>query len=549
MNKHKTQTITIYQKSYQIPVLTNTYFQRLQTQIQESQAIIKQQPSSQTLLNQNFQESEKLVQSYDNLISLLTEHKLIYQQFFTQLTQDLREIVENKFQEAEQQEQKRLALIKDETNPELLNILEIQKEQILGNLWLFGKAFLLMLKKLELIYHGIEEIALKQEQKRKILSEMTHKLKKWQKIYDLQLEINQSTKEANLMVENAVNLEDYLHPFIGSFQGLIEQVYQEDNRMIYAVSEIKDLVRGVMTSQTEILKNNLEENLSIESFDFLIDNHDNPQKQCLLIAVEQCQMQCVDQEWEQFDCSNCEDLTRTIFELHAHIDGQLEAYNFKSYQLSVIPKRSRRVDNRHRISDVHSFLGRTLTNTEDEQAYLNSPLTYRYKASNNPFCEIPQNSTTELDLKSKRNLNYHKLQQLLAQQNWREADKETETLMLQAMSKSEWYHVSIGDLLNFPIADFQTIDQLWFEASNGKFSFSVQKQIWLDCGGKLGEYQEITADKFGDCVGWFKNDSWSYSNLIYSSNAPKGHLPTWRFGGWDLWGVLGVGVRYLFHLV
>ncbi|HYX15858.1 MAG TPA: GUN4 domain-containing protein [Nostoc sp.] len=36
---------------------------------------------------------------------------------------------------------------------------------------------------------------------------------------------------------------------------------------------------------------------------------------------------------------------------------------------------------------------------------------------------------------------------------------------------------------NFPCTDLRTIDRLWVKYSNGHFCFSVQKRIWLECGG------------------------------------------------------------------
>ena len=84
------------------------------------------------------------------------------------------------------------------------------------------------------------------------------------------------------------------------------------------------------------------------------------------------------------------------------------------------------------------------------------------------------------------------------------------------------------------------MDQLWVKYSNGKFGFSVQKQIWLDLGGKLdGEPDSDTFRKLGDRVGrkigWKKNDKWlSYDSYTFSTNALQGHLP--GFGGMEnLW--------------
>jgi hypothetical protein len=83
------------------------------------------------------------------------------------------------------------------------------------------------------------------------------------------------------------------------------------------------------------------------------------------------------------------------------------------------------------------------------------------------------------------------------------------------------------------------MDQLWVKYSKGKFGFSVQKQIWLDLGGKLdGEPDWDTFVKLSDRVGWRKNNEWlSYDNYTFSTNAPQGHLPllprfcgSWRCG-------------------
>jgi hypothetical protein len=74
------------------------------------------------------------------------------------------------------------------------------------------------------------------------------------------------------------------------------------------------------------------------------------------------------------------------------------------------------------------------------------------------------------------------------------------------------------------------MDQLWVKYSNGKFGFSVQKQIWLELGGKLdGEPDWDTLRKLGSRVGWIKNNEWlSYESYTFSTNALPGHLPGGR---------------------
>ena len=46
-------------------------------------------------------------------------------------------------------------------------------------------------------------------------------------------------------------------------------------------------------------------------------------------------------------------------------------------------------------------------------------------------------------------------------------------------------YLYLEDLRQFPCADLRVIDQLWVRYSNGRFGFSVQKQIWVEVGGKL----------------------------------------------------------------
>ncbi|MDJ1169706.1 serine/threonine-protein kinase [Roseofilum sp. BLCC_M154] len=141
------------------------------------------------------------------------------------------------------------------------------------------------------------------------------------------------------------------------------------------------------------------------------------------------------------------------------------------------------------------------------------------------------------DLRSERGVDYTRLQRLLQQQRWKDADEETYRRMLEAVKREKEGWFREADLKNFPRTDLRTIDQLWVKYSKGRFGFSVQKQIWLDLGGKLGAYDYGTFKKLGDRVGWRKNGSWlNYSDYTFTTNALQGHLPADRVGlGGGLW--------------
>ncbi len=114
-------------------------------------------------------------------------------------------------------------------------------------------------------------------------------------------------------------------------------------------------------------------------------------------------------------------------------------------------------------------------------------------------------------------LSYQRLEQYLRTKQWQEADEETNFLMLIIVGKVErvWFselneydyilnHFSADDFRNFPREDLLAINHLWLKHSNGLYGFSVQKQIYVECGGKLDfSYpNNRTWNKFSDLVAW-----------------------------------------------
>ncbi|MCA2653739.1 caspase family protein [Microcystis sp. M061S2] len=128
-------------------------------------------------------------------------------------------------------------------------------------------------------------------------------------------------------------------------------------------------------------------------------------------------------------------------------------------------------------------------------------------------------------------VNYTNLRDLLAAEKWKEADEETTRAMLQSAKREKegWFRVK--DFESFSCEDLRIIDQLWLSASNGKFGFSVQKEIYESLDGTR-EYNGEVWNKFGDRVGWRGTPEgtgqWvSRSDLTFNNaEAPKAHLPT-----------------------
>jgi hypothetical protein len=142
---------------------------------------------------------------------------------------------------------------------------------------------------------------------------------------------------------------------------------------------------------------------------------------------------------------------------------------------------------------------------------------------------------------------YAKLEELLKAKQWRDADEETYRLMITTVGKEDGQWFDTEDLLNFPCDDLKAIDGLWVKYSNGKFGFSVQKQIYVECGATLdGQHP---GDKiwyeFCDRVGWRKAGEYlNYRDLKANpSFSPTGEFPSGgagrRRGGFSWPGAVG----------
>ena len=145
-------------------------------------------------------------------------------------------------------------------------------------------------------------------------------------------------------------------------------------------------------------------------------------------------------------------------------------------------------------------------------------------------------------------MDYTTLRELLQQKKWKEADQKTWDLILAAAKREKEGWIDSKSAEKFSCEDLRMIDREWLAASGGQFGFSVQLAIYKQTGNPIGDYNSQAWQRFGDAVGWRKDEEWQYyGNLIWSTNAPstapKGHLPLggvpWALGDWAIlwWGV------------
>ena len=142
--------------------------------------------------------------------------------------------------------------------------------------------------------------------------------------------------------------------------------------------------------------------------------------------------------------------------------------------------------------------------------------------------------TSNLDqaLISARGVDYTKLRDFLSNKKWKEADRETWALMCQSLSQQPGTQLEISQIYQLPCEDLQTLDRLWVHYSQGRFGFSVQKQI----------YESVKRDyiRFCDRVNWQTyNSATTLGQIKFSQQAPIGHLPSRSWVG---------GIQWLRHL-
>jgi GUN4-like len=77
-------------------------------------------------------------------------------------------------------------------------------------------------------------------------------------------------------------------------------------------------------------------------------------------------------------------------------------------------------------------------------------------------------------------VNYQKLENLLANAQWQEANQETWNILCTTLHKHQGTPLTALDIEQIPCASINNIDKLWHKYSNGKFGFTVQSRIYKE---------------------------------------------------------------------
>ncbi|TRU26932.1 MAG: serine/threonine-protein kinase pkn1 [Microcystis aeruginosa Ma_QC_B_20070730_S2] len=341
----ETAKIKLYRKTYQLPRLNRPDLLILQDQIQERQQLIKtgkrvrntwlglRKKEEPLDFEETFQELERLVGDYNQLIRFLTDHKDEYRRFFLSLTEEIKEAVAVKCQKLAETERKRQSLENSIGSAELRDTLRLQKQQIFRTVILVGRASLLMLKKIDLISESIQKLAEDQDTQKRVFSKMMGELNGYKQVYQLQIELDNLEKEAIEMAKVAINLEQYLKPIIGQFQGLIDQVVTIDGELSRSVSEVESLVQNILSSESAVsFRKN--ENLSASLLNFLVTSEEKRGR--LASALERAEQE--GWQWTEVEIPDEEiELETAIQRINNHVIERVRDFSTSVVGDSPIP--------------------------------------------------------------------------------------------------------------------------------------------------------------------------------------------------------------------
>ena len=126
-----------------------------------------------------------------------------------------------------------------------------------------------------------------------------------------------------------------------------------------------------------------------------------------------------------------------------------------------------------------------------------------------------------VNLESEKNIDYQELQRLLIEQKFQEADALTRVKLCELAGETavarKWVYFT--EIEKFPVADLVTIDLLWQVYSQGKFGYTIQRQMWLSLGKN---YTQLWTK-----LKWKTGNKWTKypQGFIWDLTAPMGHLP------------------------
>ncbi|GAX45451.1 GUN4-like protein [Tolypothrix sp. NIES-4075] len=493
--------VTIYEKHYKFPTLKNPKLKKIQIEIRKCQNLIKEGTKYHSYFwgiiklkkeisqREILAEIKFLIRDYTQLIDFLENYKESYQDFLLKFIDDWKNLFNQKYREIRKVNEERNKLeINNYKNTQIIDQLKGEKEKDIKSIVLLSNTNFLILEKVKLLSEGIKNLGEDTKNQKQSIGQILKDIEMYQEIYEYKLRATKIRQEIAKIAETAINLENSLQDYFSPFQSLINEVVKVDADFYATVGEIKNLASSTLSSQVNLLTIQDTNTISHDILNLLVASYDKTNRlQDAFFQSEQLNLQAHNFDFTKDDVT----LNQAIDLISNYMSTQLVA---QKKVLGIVEK------------DVVFDSQLSIEKTE-------------LAAQPNNHIEFAT------EFQSTWKIDYSKLQNLLTQYKWQEADIETAKLMLQVMGKNDWNEVYKEDILNFSCQAFHKIDRLWQQYSNGYFGFSVQQGIWNEIGSQI-DYE--TEKRLGDRLGWRKEGNWlDYEQLTFklSPITPMGHLP------------------------
>ncbi|BBD62849.1 TPR repeat-containing protein (plasmid) [Nostoc sp. HK-01] len=317
-------------------------------------------------------------------------------------------------------------------------------------------------------------------------------------------QVRKEAENANKTVKEARRREIEILTRLAAKESELKQTSSQNENTRAEIVNVRQLVAlaGKLRDQNS---SDSDEALRLAALSFNVDNHQLKQA-LLLSAKSQAYLQLKD--WSNAKNEIRESLSN-LYKINDKILNSVQGL-----QAQVLIKKSLGdflAQNKQISKAIQSYTEafKILKNYPNETDFTknNQLLTgeniesvYRNLIEINPlYKEVEKSLTQHL---------YAQLKYFLKAKNWSDADEKTISLMFNIAKKEKTRDINDEDINNSYCLDIKRIDNLWVNADK-RFGFSVQKQIWISTGNRLGskpgdwtDKDSENFDRFFKSVGW-----------------------------------------------
>jgi hypothetical protein len=324
--------IKIYQRTYELPDLGDPQFDEVRHKIKSRQQLIKAgtREVSRGLFGlgrhveelgfeERFQQLELLVKDYEYYINLLKTNQGLYQNFFVQLSNEIKNIITKQC--------KTILEIDGELQQlaaERIGAAELREDrrELLITLKIVEKGALLMLKKAEVFSAGLQRLAESQDKQQEALTGILGELAKKKRHYAVRLKMAKARQEAEQLAQVAINFDRTLSDLFGPLKQLVDEVIKTDDDLAQSALEIKSIVEDILSDRTSYSR---FDQISESILDFQVSSY--RQRGELEDALERVQtvghLQGSSNYYVEDAAVDTVSVADAIALIQSHVDGQL----------------------------------------------------------------------------------------------------------------------------------------------------------------------------------------------------------------------------------